>query len=194
MPWFVGLLLKPFGKWIALGAIAAAAIIPATATWWATSSFYELRITRDAKDKAEARVARLIGNAEFLGGLVKASDENVGRLVAAQNTINAQTHNLLSEVRRHVTPDVDRRYPLPWSLVRAHDAAVFGGYAGLAAGSYGPDASPATVAASDFADRITENYGACRKAYEWGEALKRDDELVRQMYNDYAARVAGKGK
>lgn len=195
MDTIVKVLLKPVGPWLLLAAAVALLSIGGGGAWWITSNYYSLKIANEHLAIADARVERLIGNGNFYADLVLRQQAIVGQYIQKIDDIAGQTQSRIEEAHRHVTPEVDRHYPLPWSLIRVHDSAATGvGYADLAAGLYGADDAPAAVTASDFAVRLALNYGNCRKAYEWGQALMDDDLLVRQMYNDYRAKVAGKDK
>ena len=76
----------------------------------------------------------------------------------------AKTVTVTKWIHDHVTPAIDKSFPIPCSLVRAHDAAA----AGIQAEAVNLPGSPADDAAcptqaSDLADVIAFNYGLDRQ-------------------------------
>jgi hypothetical protein len=81
------------------------------------------------------------------------------RSARRQTEIRETVRLIHDQVPRLVTPDVDRRYPLPVGFVRLVDAAA----AGEVPAAAGPaDGEASGVAASRAAAIIGDNYGACR--------------------------------
>ncbi|HEX3919328.1 MAG TPA: hypothetical protein VHW60_18470 [Caulobacteraceae bacterium] len=84
------------------------------------------------------------------------------RVQASQDRIRTVTRTLIEKVPDYVTPTTDARFPLPWSFVRLHDAAVAGAdLPAPATGAGGADDAASGVAASPAAAVIVANYGAC---------------------------------
>lgn len=75
----------------------------------------------------------------------------------------------------HVTPEIDRRYPLPAGLVRVYDASLGLSAAGADATGLADDA-PSAVVASRAAAIFTDNGEACRDA---ADRLTAFQDLVR---------------
>jgi hypothetical protein len=96
-----------------------------------------------------------------------------------QVVVRYVTRTLIEKVPVYVSPEVDRRYPLPVGLVRLHDSAARG--EAEVPGSAGePDDAPSDVAASTLAQTLIGNYGdyyACREQVRgwmtWAEEQKR---------------------
>jgi len=95
-----------------------------------------------------------------------------------QVVVRYVTRTLIERVPIYVSPEVDRRYPLPVGLVRLHDEAAAG--VSPVPGSAGePDDAPSDVAASTLASTLIGNYGdyyACREQVRgwiaWSEQQK----------------------
>lgn len=81
----------------------------------------------------------------------------------AQDRVRTVTRRLIEKVPVHVTPQIDRAFPLPWGFVRVHDAAVRGDDLSAAPESAAePDDAASDVAPSRAVTVIAGNYGACR--------------------------------
>ena len=92
---------------------------------------------------------------------------------AAQTVIKWRTQTVIKEVPTYVSAQTDSAFPLPWGLVRVHDAAAAGvDVSALPDTAYGPDGSASTVAASRAAEVISGNYGACLANAERLSALQ----------------------
>lgn len=82
--------------------------------------------------------------------------------------IETETAKRVAEIPKHVTPEIDRTYPVPLGFVRVWNDATHGPVPGPAAGS---DADPSGVPLSDVARAHTEDQGTldlCRKQIdEW---------------------------
>ncbi len=95
-----------------------------------------------------------------------------------QVVVRYVTRTLIERVPIYVSPEVDRRYPLPVGLVRLHDAAARG--EAEVSGSAGePDDAPSGTPASALAQTLIGNYGdyyACREQVRgwiaWSEQQK----------------------
>lgn len=80
----------------------------------------------------------------------------------AQTKIITVTRTIMKEVPVVLTPEVDRRYPLPIGFGRLHDAAALGvDLSGVPDAAGRPDDAPDSVTASQAASIIVDNYGAC---------------------------------
>lgn len=94
--------------------------------------------------------------------------EDVGRRVAAREAeVRTVTRTIVEKVPIYVTPEADRRSPVPLGFVRLHDAAA----SGAPAVPFGPGESadtPSGVALSAAGATIFGNYGECRG---WREQL-----------------------
>ncbi len=95
-----------------------------------------------------------------------------------QVVVRYVTRTLIEKVPVYVSPEVDRRYPLPVGLVRLHDAAARG-EADLPGPAGEPDDAPSGTPASALAQTLIGNYGdyyACREQVRgwiaWSEQQK----------------------
>lgn len=82
------------------------------------------------------------------------------RAAAATAQVRIETRTIIQKVPVHVTPEIDRRYPLPYGFVRVLDAAASRSPVSeipLPAGK--SDGDPAPVTASAAATVIAGNYG-----------------------------------
>lgn len=83
--------------------------------------------------------------------------QSVGRRVAANDFV---TRNFLRNLSQHVTPEIDRKYPVPCVVVRMHDAAVAGVEPpGVPDTACGADGATAHVTASQLIAIVVSNYG-----------------------------------
>ncbi len=95
-----------------------------------------------------------------------------------QVVVRYVTRTLIEKVPVYVSPEVDRRYPLPVGLVRLHDAAARG-EAEIPGPAGEPDDAPSDVTPSALAQTLIGNYGdyyACREQVRgwiaWSEQQK----------------------
>ena len=80
-----------------------------------------------------------------------------------QDQVRTITRRLIERIPVYVTPKIDRAFPLPWGLVRVHDAAARGDdLSAFAEGAGEPDDAASDVRASEAAAVIAGNYGDCR--------------------------------
>lgn len=110
--------------------------------------------------EAELAAARgTIGEERGRADLSSAIGRAVGAAMAARD---AQTRQLLQEVKDVVTAETDQRFPLPCGLVRLHDAGALGiELSAVTACAGQPDDAAAPVGASDLAAILAANYGSC---------------------------------
>jgi len=81
----------------------------------------------------------------------------------AEDQVRTVTRRLIERIPVHVTPQIDRAFPLPWGLVRVHDAAARGDdLSAVAEGAGQPDDAASDVPASEAGAVIAGNYGDCR--------------------------------
>lgn len=89
-----------------------------------------------------------------------------------------ETQRRKSEIPQHVTPEIDRTYPVPLGFVRVWNDAAHGPVPGPAAGS---DADPSGVPLSDVASAHVADEGTldvCRKSLtEWWDWYDRHKSL-----------------
>lgn len=153
-------LLNPYvigGALIALGLTFAGGYIKGRYDGWELSeaghAVAALKQAAEAR-RTEAKAQAAIADAER-------------RVIEAQNTIRVETRTIVERVRVHVTPETDRRYPLPCGLIRVHDAAATGTpVSETAIPGCQSDTAPAPIAASDFGTVIAQNYGQYRELAE----------------------------
>ena len=75
-------------------------------------------------------------------------------------TIYQQGEQIVRTISIHITPDADRRYPVPVGFVRVHRTAT----TGTAAASAGDlDGEASDIALSAVAEVDAQNYTECRK-------------------------------
>ena len=81
----------------------------------------------------------------------------------AQRIIQTVIRTITREVPIYVTAATDTHYPVPWGLVRLHDAGALGvDPASLPNPSGAADDTPSTVTDGNLAATLTTNYGICR--------------------------------
>ena len=102
---------------------------------------------------AEAQLAR-IGKSDAIGA-------EIGNGVALKlEGIHVQVVTLMREIPKHVTPEIDARYPLPVGLERVWNASALGiELSGIPLATGQSDDSPSGAKASDAAARIAEDNG-----------------------------------
>lgn len=114
-------------------------------------------LAQDALKTADERLKRM-AQADRITADVGAKAEKI------RTEIRYVTQVQIREVPKYVTAETDQRYPLPWGLVRLHDAAALGLDPSALPNPAGQsDDAPSDVAASRGAIVIAENYGQCRE-------------------------------
>lgn len=152
--------LAPYMAAIKLGAAALAAVAIAAGSWWMTATYYQLKISEYEK----LQQAQIIIAQDEAAHRQAAAD----KITADENTTAAERRQLqlqqvianLRKVPQYVTPETDKRFPLPCGFVRLHDAAALGIEAGavsLPAGKTDGDECPVTPSAA--ASIVQSNYG-----------------------------------
>lgn len=164
-----GAVLRPFAPYLLCAAIGAAGM----AGWEHVGdlsvkvgparlgvSGLGVKLRRHIEADAAAH-AKAVEKARKVEGQSQAITDRIGaRSEARQIEIRTVTRTIVKEVPVHVTPEADRRYPLPNGLVRVHDAAALGVPPAELA-PVGPDDAPSAASASDLGVAVAENYGAC---------------------------------
>lgn len=142
---------------------------------------WDARETKAQATDAAAARAQLRGfqDGAALAARVGAEHANAVRI------IEVGARALAVEIPKHVTPEIDRRYPLPVGLVRVHDAAVAGLDVSAVADPLGrPDDAASSVAASDAGQVLNDNYAGCRADQD---ALRKWQEIGRAWGTSAAA-------
>lgn len=132
----------------------------ATHLLWSARYDNHLRADSEAKMKAAFEVIDIERDQSSVTAAVGAG--------VAEKTIAIQhrTQEVIRDVPKIITPDIDRRYPLPYGALRVYDASL--GVSGPADGAGKPDDAPSPVATSDAFAVIAGNNGQC---LEWREQL-----------------------
>lgn len=114
--------------------------------------------------KADSTELKTVTKTVYLRSEAAKVNETVAAAAAGRQVeIRWRTKTLIERIPDHVTPEIDRRYPLPGGLVRLYDAAVLGVRpTDLDPAAYGPDDAPSDVEASAAATILTANEGACQ--------------------------------
>jgi len=107
--------------------------------------------------------------------------ESVGaRTEARQAAVRIVYRDIIREVPVYVSPETDRRYPLPVGFVRVLDRAAAGSEAAVAPPAGEPFDSPSDVTASDAAGTLVDwagAYYACRTQVigllDWNEQQRK---------------------
>ena len=127
-----------------------------------------------ANTKAAVRVIAKTDKAAKITATVSAKTE------AAQARTRIIYRDIIREVPVYVTPETDRRYPLPVGFVRVLDRAARGPEAALADAAGEFDDRPSDVAASDAAGTLVDwagAYYACRTQVtgllDWNEQQRK---------------------
>lgn len=164
-----------------IGALWLAIAGGAAVYWWdrrppATPSFKHQvllwKIGWTAPDSLQAQLDRLKAEREAERRRARGITQ---RQAAASAAIGAQHDQTIAAIRwrtkeiiRHVpiyvSAESDDRYPVPWGVVRLHDAAALGVDPATLPNPAGePDDAASSVAASDLARAVARNYGdVCR--------------------------------
>lgn len=88
-----------------------------------------------------------------------------------------QGATITKEITRVITPEVDHRYPLPWGFVRLYNAAALGAIPDAIATGGADDAST-SIALSDVAASINDNFTACHAN---AEQLRSVQQWIREQ-------------
>lgn len=116
-------------------------------------------------DKAATEAAKGVYTAAITSWASLGREESA-KLQAALLNVRTVHDQAATEIHHYVTPQIDRRYPLPWAIVRLHDAYALGFATPEAAGITLPagrsDADPSPYADSDLASALNDNYSADR--------------------------------
>lgn len=119
--------------------------------------FAQLDALRAAQRLAQARTIEVARSQAQITQRVQ------GEAVRAQVQIRTVYRNIIHEVPAHVTPAIDRAFPLPVGLLRVHDSAALGVPTAQVPDPAGrADEAPGDVTASQFGAVVAENYGVCR--------------------------------
>lgn len=97
--------------------------------------------------------------------------EVITQYIDRYQVVLTQGATITKEITRYVTPEVDRHYPVPWGFVRVLNAATVGALPDAIA-TGGTDEGAATVALSDVASNIADNYTSCRATAEQLRSLQ----------------------
>jgi len=118
-----------------------------------------------ADDKAATEAAKGVYTAAIKGWATLGRQESA-KLQAALQNVRIVHDQAASEIHNYVTPQIDKRYPLPWAIVRLHDAYALGFASAAAAGITLPagqsDGDPSPFEDSDLASVLNDNYSADR--------------------------------
>lgn len=144
-------------------ALALLLVLAGGTAWWQHRAAVDARAAAAA---AQADAATAAWEASAANANVKIIEKFTDRVRVVHDT----THAIQQEIPRYVTPDADRRYPLPVGFVWVHDAAA----AGVPLGDRpeGADAPSADVTASAASAVIVGNYGICHETAEQLTALQ----------------------
>lgn len=81
----------------------------------------------------------------------------------AQTLIHSRYHTLIKEVPRVLSPQVDRRYPVPWGAIRLFNAGATGAeLSSIKTPAGESDDSPSTFTASDLSTGTLKNDEICK--------------------------------
>jgi hypothetical protein len=97
--------------------------------------------------------------ADFEASAARADVQRVIVYADRVRVVHDTITTIRKEIPRHVTPEVDRAFPLSVGFVRVLDAAAAG--VPIAEDSQRLDAQASTVAPSDAASVVAGNYGSC---------------------------------
>ncbi len=184
--------LEKYLFWFKLGALALALLGAGWIGHHETAMAYQADIAAANLAKANAEISAVQDNQGFLINAVQKGMQNAETLLQKNAKVQTVTNTIIREIHDAQAPAIDADFPLPWRLVRMHDAAAFGVQpADLAAGIAGPDGTASDTAVSALADVIAANYDACHKAFNQIRALQADDQGVRDQYNAFAAKRNG---
>jgi hypothetical protein len=143
--------------------IGGAVLVVGVVAWQAHDYGYD----RCQGKHAQAALAQAIGAQSKTRAAQTAVNTVATKAEEVIEKIRIVTRTIVREVPRYVTPETDRRLPLSVGFERVHDAAALG--VDVSAIPLGPgesDGSASTVAPSQAAGVITDNYGRCRETAE----------------------------
>lgn len=167
MNWIKSIFGLAGGSSVAGWIYAVAGVVLAALLVWAGHALYaageasvqskwDAAVAEDVKQKIDQMIAR------------ESVTDEIGNAAAIKlNDIHVQVVTLIKEIPKHVTPEIDARYPLPVALERVWNASALG--VDLSAVPLAPgqsDDSPSAARASDASVNIAEtngNYRACRE-------------------------------
>jgi hypothetical protein len=134
------------------------------APWAGAVGVWRARYDQRLRDDAAATAAaKGIYTAAIKGWATLGRAESAKLATALQN-VRVVHDRAAAEIHNYVTPEIDRRYSLPWSLVRLHDAYALGFATPEAAGITLPagqgDGDPSPFKDSDLAGVLNDNYTA----------------------------------
>lgn len=173
--------------------MVGSALAAALASWWITDAIDSAALTRFKLAAGRAREAALetqnalTFDTSAIGVRVSTEFE------AERERTYYVSQTIIKEVPFHVSARTDARYPLPWGLVRVHDAAILGldpSAFSIPAGQ--SDDAASSVKASDLAANDAENFGACRANQEQLGRLLEWARGVETAWNDYSRRAKGR--
>jgi hypothetical protein len=125
---------------------------------WGPGAGAELASLRAAEAKAAAQAQRI----ELQQGQITTQAAQQDQ--TAQVRIVTRYKTLIKEIPSYVTPAVDTAFPIPWSLVRLHDAAARGlpDVSGVSLPAGAVDDAASVFHTSDLAATVAANYQSCR--------------------------------
>lgn len=137
--------------------IAAILLAALMIAWWSH---------READNaRADARAARAEADAAaWEASAARADVKRITTYVDRLRVIHDTTAAITKDIPRYVTPETDRRYPLPVGFVRLHDAAATGVPIVESPGDL--DAARSEVTLYAAAEVIVDNYGTCHAIAE----------------------------
>lgn len=182
--------VKPPGSYLAAAALAASAI------WFAHArGFADGKAEAEAAQKkgaAHAVAVNRAANAELQSALAKLNVKIAAHYGEEETRAIYLTRTIVERIPAHVTPETDRRYPLPCGLVRLHDAGILAADpARLAAPGCEADDEPAPATASAFSQNDAEWAGYCHEVEAQRDALK---STLLGVYAAWDAYRASQGK
>ena len=154
-------------------AFLAGTALGATGGYTYAWSRQEATIQRMRADTARERLKAVEEGRALERAAAKVTARVETAAAEAQERVRVVYRTITRKVPVHVTPDVDRRYPLPCGLVRVLDAAAAGvDPARVSCGPGVADDAPSDVTASEAAANIAGNYGDATANAEQLRALQ----------------------
>lgn len=174
--------LNPYLLYLKIGGAVLAVAGVFGSGMWLEGTIKDRTILTMQRDAANAAAAAAHAAAAHQAAADKIThDQDVANAEAHQKIVTVTQH-IIQKVPTYVTPETDKRFPLPCGFVRLHDAAADGvepaavpfpaGYA---------DGQQCPVAASYAASIIAGNYGL---ALGW----RRDLQTWENWYQEQAAK------
>lgn len=164
----------PLRAWVGL-------VLAASLTfWWSGQRGYDHGVAdRIARERAAGKQTDAAGRT-FIANLTFRDHAAKADLTQEFQAITFTFADIAKEIPQHVTPSMDRDYPVPCGVVRVWDAGSLRARPSELAASQCPsDAAPAPTSASAFSQANADLWKA---AWEW----RADDLAVRQMYRNLA--------